>query len=125
MGSRGAFVDVNAGNFTFVDGGKNYMSIGMIDNVKVLVQTSGAVKAPEYSHSANRIYAIIQNGQLKHIAFYDKNHNQVKSIDLMHKHNGLIPHVHYNLKHGANDGKPLTSEDIKLIKKIKKGLKRQ
>jgi len=101
------------------------MSIGMIDNVKVLVQTSGAVKAPEYSHSANRIYAIIQNGQLKHIAFYDKNHNQVKSIDLMHKHNGLIPHVHYNLKHGANDGKPLTSEDIKLIKKIKKGLKIQ
>lgn len=31
MGSRGAFADVNAGNFTFVDGGQTYHSLGEID----------------------------------------------------------------------------------------------
>lgn len=28
MGSRGAFVDVNTGNFSFVQGGQHYMSLG-------------------------------------------------------------------------------------------------
>lgn len=44
MGSRGAFVDVNMGNFTFKDGGQNYFSIGTLSsdpNVKVLIQNKG------------------------------------------------------------------------------------
>lgn len=32
MGSRGAFVDVNMGNFTFKDGGQNYFSIGTLSS---------------------------------------------------------------------------------------------
>lgn len=66
MGSRGAFVDVNMNDFTFKAGGQLYQSIGLSGDVKVLVQTKGAVKAPEYSHTANRVYAIIQDGKLKH-----------------------------------------------------------
>lgn len=122
MGSRGAFIDVDSGDFTFTENGQKYMAVGMIDNVKVLVQTSGSVKALEYSHTANRIYAIVQKGQLKHIAFYDENHKQIKAIDLMHKHNGIIPHYHLNMKHGKDEAYAISDEDKIFVSKIKKGL---
>lgn len=48
MGSRSSFKNVHAGNFTFVDGGKTFRSIGGFDNVKILVRDSGSVKAPEF-----------------------------------------------------------------------------
>ena len=125
MGSRGAFINVNTGNFNFTENGQHYETIGEIAGVKILNQTFGAVKAPEFSHSKNRIYAIVQNGKLKHLTFYDENHNQVKSIDFEHSHgyNGVQPHVHYNLVHNTNEnGISPSSDDIKLANKIKKGL---
>ena len=124
MGSRGAFVNVSSGDFSFVERGQRYSSIGTLisdRNVKVLVQNSGAVKAPEYSHTANRVYAVVQNGMLKHVTFYDDSHNQVKSIDLLHDHGiGKVrPHIHYNLDH-SDDGIPISDSDRILIKRIKK-----
>ena len=59
------------GNFHFKEGGQNYHSVGEVDEIQVIIQDSGSVKAPEYSHTANRSYAIVQNGKLKHITFYD------------------------------------------------------
>lgn len=119
MGSRGAFEDVNAGNFNFVVGGQNYHSVGEVNEIKILVQDKGAVKAPEYSHTKNRAYAIVQNGKLKHVAFYDENHRQVTSIDLQHSHHGLMPHKHLNLDH-SDVGIPITMEEERLIKKIRR-----
>ena len=72
MGSRGAFQDVDTGKFNFVENGQNYHAVGGVDGVQVILQNSGAVKAPEYSHSAERAYAIVQNGKLKHLSFYLK-----------------------------------------------------
>lgn len=124
MGSRGAFVDVKTENFDFVDSGQHYMSLGTLasdPNVKVLMQDSNNVKAPEYSHTPGRIYAIVKNGQLKHLAYYDDAHKQAVSIDFAHKHNGVKPHRHVYLSHNKKDpGVPPTAAEIKLIKKIKK-----
>jgi hypothetical protein len=124
MGSRGAFVDVNTGDFTFKDNGQTYFSIGTLSddkNVKVLIQESGAVKAPEYSHTGERVYAIVQQGYLKHLAFYDADHKQHISVDLLHEHGGVQPHIHIDLQHNKKDpGIPPTPEQEKLIKKIKK-----
>ncbi len=119
MGGRGSFEDVDKGDFTFVEGGQTYHSIGEIDGVKVLVRDKGAVKAPEYSHTAWRTYAIIQDGKLKHISFYDDSHKQTMSIDLMHKHNGIIPHKHYNLDH-SDKGIPLNKSELQLVNKIRR-----
>ena len=94
MGSRGAFENVDLGNFHFKEGGQNYHSVGEVDGIQVIIQDSGSVKAPEFSHTANRSYAIVQNGKLKHLTFYDETHSQVVSIDLMHQHHGLMPHKH-------------------------------
>lgn len=69
---------------------------GMIgDNIKVLECPGTSVKESEYSHTENRIYAIMQKGELKHIAFYNDKHELVKSIDFQHYHDGIKLHVHH------------------------------
>ena len=43
MGSRGAFENVDMGNFSFKEGGQHYFSIGELSgdkNVKVIIQDS-------------------------------------------------------------------------------------
>jgi len=124
MGSRGAFENVDLGNFAFKEGSQHYKSIGVLSsdsNVKVLIQDSKNVKAPEYSHTAGRIYAVVKDGQLKHLAYYDENHKQAVSIDLAHEHKGVQPHRHVYLSHDKSDpGVPPTVAEEALIKKIKK-----
>lgn len=121
MGTRGAFVDVNMDDFTFVEGGQQYQSIGMSGEVKVLIQTKGGVKAPEFSHTPNRVYAVVQDGKLKHIAYYDDKHKQAVSIDLLHEHKGVKPHRHEYMSHNKNDpGIPPTDAEMALIRRIKK-----
>lgn len=121
MGARGAFVDVNMEDFTFVEGGQQYQSIGMSGEVKVLIQTKGGVKAPEFSHTPNRVYAVVQDGKLKHIAYYDDKHKQAVSIDLLHEHKGVKPHRHEYMSHNKNDpGIPPTPAEMALIRRIKK-----
>ncbi len=119
MGSRSSFRNVNTGNFSFVEDGQTYCSIGEFDNVKILVKSSGSVKAPEFSHTENRIYAIVQNGSLKHLAYYDENHRQSISIDLMHSHRGIRPHKHLYLDHSDN-GIPISREEDALITEVKR-----
>ena len=98
LGSRSSFKNINAKDFTFVENGKTYRSIGGFDNVRILIKENGSIKAPEFSHTENRIYAIIQNGALKHLAYYDENHKQAVSIDLLHPHHGVQPHKHLYLE---------------------------
>ena len=121
MGSRISFKNIHAGNFTFVDGGKTFRSIGGFDNVKILVRDSGSVKAPEFSHTANRIYAIVQGGELKHRAYYDENHKQAVVIDLRHKHRGVQPHKHIYLNHSDN-GIAISEKERALVNEIKERL---
>ena len=116
MGSRGAFVSTKLGNFTFREGKRIYKSVGTVSGIKVLIQTKGSIKAPEFSHSPNRIYAILQNGMVKHLAFYDASHKQKICIDFGHQHDGFRPHKHFYLNH--KNGHPLTMKDWKLVKKL-------
>ena len=124
MGSRGAFVDVDAGNFSFVEGGQHYLTVGELTsnpNVQIIIQDSNNVKAPEFSHTPGRIYAVVKDGALKHLAYYDDTHKQAVSIDLAHAHKGVQPHRHVYLSHDKNDpGVPPTAAEMALIEKIKK-----
>ena len=121
MGSRGAFINVDRGDFNFTENGQHYETIGQIEDIQILSMGSARnVKAPEYSHSANRVYVIMKDGKIKHISFYDANHKQIKVIDFEHSHYGIKPHIHYNLNHD-DKGIPLTQEDLDLIKKSKGG----
>ena len=122
MGSRGAFVNVNNGNFSFVENGQRYSTIGQIGDIQILsMGATKNVKAPEYSHSSNRVYVTMKDGKIKHISFYDDNHKQIKVIDFEHSHHGIKPHIHYNLDH-TDKGIALSQDDKDLIKKIKRRL---
>lgn len=59
-------------NFHFKEGGQNYHSVGEVDEIQVIIQDSGSVKAPEYSHTANRSYAIVQMVNLSILHFMMK-----------------------------------------------------
>lgn len=119
MGSRGAFVNIDGKNFDFVEHGQTYHSIGEVDGVKILVRDFGSVKAPDYSHTENRVYAIIQNGALKHLTWYDENHNQSTSIDFLHPHKGVQPHKHLYLDH-SDSGIEITKKEKDLANKIRR-----
>lgn len=119
MGSRGAFVNVDIGNFDFVEDGQTYHSIGEVDGIKILVRDSGSVKAPELSHTQNSAYAIIQDGYLKHLAWYDEEHNQKVCIDFLHSHKGLKPHKHLNLDH-SDQGISPTDKELEFANKIRR-----
>ncbi len=133
MGSRGAFVNINNNDFRFVSGGQIYNTVGFDEssNVRYLVQTSGAVKVPDYSHSSDRIYAVFdKKGNIKSIGIYE-NHIKVKSIDLGHPHyeptlgKTLSAHYHTDLYH-QDPAKELSENDWKLVNRIiKKGKKYQ
>lgn len=58
MGSRSSFKNVHSGDFSFVDGGKTFRSVGGFDNVKILVKESGSVKAPEFSHTQHAHHGV-------------------------------------------------------------------
>ncbi|MCQ2524349.1 MAG: hypothetical protein MJ123_08415 [Lachnospiraceae bacterium] len=124
MGSRGAFENIDIGKFSFIEGGQHYKSIGSLSsntNVKVILQDTKNVKAPEYSHTEGRIYAVVKEGKLKHLAYYDESHNQAVSIDFAHPHKGIQPHRHEYMDHNKNaPGVAPTPEEEALIKKIKK-----
>ena len=125
MGSRGAFVNINKGDYRFVSGGQIYNAIGFDEssNVKYLVQSSGSIKVPDYSHTANRIYAIFDNkGNIKSIGI-SENHIKVKSIDLGHTHyeptlgKTLTVHYHTDLYH-RDPAKELSKSDWELVNSI-------
>lgn len=119
MGSRGSFVNVQNGDFSFKEIGQTYYSIGSWNNIKILVRKGNSTKAPEFSHTAERTYAIVQNGKLKHLAFYDKEHRQSISIDLLHEHKGIKPHKHLYLNH-SDAGIPITADEERLILELKR-----
>ena len=127
MGGRGSFVKVSSGDFNFVLNGQQYVSLGMVDDVKVIEKVRGntkSVSAPVYSHTPGRIYATVKRGELKYLSFYDENHNQVKIIDFDHAHGGVKPHVHFNMDHSRNSpGVSPSASDWTIINKIKKEMK--
>lgn len=126
MGGRGSFVNVNLNDFRFVEGGKTFTKVGEVDNIKILVRDGNlSVKAPEYSHTDDTIYAVIQAGKLKHIAFYGKDHKQERVIDFGHEHgfNHVRPHVHENMVHLKNEsGTAPSLSDMVVINKVLKWL---
>jgi len=99
--------------------GKHHNSIPAISII--VYQDSNSVKAPEFSHTAGRVYAVVKDGVLKHLAYYDEKHQQAVSIDFCHPHKKVQPHRHVHMSHNKNDpGISPTPEELKLANRIKK-----
>ncbi len=130
MGGRGAFLNINTGDFTFKTGGQIYHTVGEVDGVKFLVQEDGKSgrKVPDYSHSADTKYALIAKGEVKSIAVY-KGHQLVKSYDLQHAHyeptlgKKLGWHYHTDIYH-KTPAHELSETDILFVNKVLKEAKK-
>ena len=125
MGSRNAFIDIEKGNFTFIEDGQTFETIGWIDDCELITITSGkSIKAPEFSHN-NTYYAVIQDNKLKHLATYNDDHRQIRCVDFGHRHDGNQPHIHLYLDHStASSVNSLVDKEKDIINKIiKKGIK--
>lgn len=122
MGSRGAFIDYV--NFEFTEGGQQYYKIGTLSsnpNVVVVYQNATRVKAPLFSHTPGRVYAIAKEGELKHLAYFDEKHDQAVCIDFCHTHEGVKPHRHVHLNHDKDlPGVSPTKEESELADKVRK-----
>lgn len=124
MGSRGAFVNVDSSDFTFVENGQIYHTIGFEDGIKFIYQEEhkSGKKIPDYSHEADTIYVLIANNQIKQIGVY-KNHIKTRSIDLLHSHTNKLTHekfkwhVHTDLFHQEN-ATSLSNDDLSLVEKV-------
>ena len=84
------------------------------------MQKSGSVKVPDYSHSPDTVYAIVQDGVVKTIGVY-RNHIKVSSIDLRHEHTNkdgtsFKEHVHTDLHH-SKDARALSKYEELLVKR--------
>ncbi len=84
------------------------------------MQKSGSVKVPDYSHSPDTVYAIVQDGVVKTIGVY-RNHIKVSSIDLWHPHTNkdgtsFKEHVHTDLHH-SKDARALSKYEELLVKR--------
>jgi hypothetical protein len=77
-----------------------------------LFNICAAIATPDFS-----IYPTINDNEIRHNIY----HKQHISVDLLHEHGGVQPHIHIDLQHNKKDpGIPPTPEQEKLIKKIKK-----
>lgn len=130
MGGRGAFRNVNTGDFTFVNGGQIYHAVGFDEGIKYLIQEEGHTgqKVPDYSHTGDRIYVLLSKGKVKSIGIYE-NHIKIKSIDLLHTHyeptlgKRLDWHYHTDLEH-KEPAHELSKSDMELVQRILKGAKK-
>jgi len=129
MRSRGAFINIENDDFSFVVNGQKYHSLyfDVKRNIKYLIQTEGSNKVPDYSHSPNRIYALIQNGKAKSIWIYE-DHVKKVSIDLNHKHKNkdgklLDKHVHVDLFH-QEDARTLSQYEEDLVELVEEQIKK-
>lgn len=122
MGGRGYHNDVKG----YLNSNKRtceYSKISEISNNKVefIVDTvsPGGPVAPEFSNTANKIYALVnKHGTgLKSITFYDENHEQKISIHLDHTHHGESMHMHSGMKKGR-DFIPYNHKYDKIVNEI-------
>jgi hypothetical protein len=120
MGGRGSSYGISVNGYEY---GTEFKTLLEVDNIKfVRYQYSMAATIPRETMSAdkNRVYVLVNNKNLlKSITFYDKSGKLRRQIDLSHKHNGHMPHVHIGYEH-SDIINPLTKSDKAYITKVRR-----
>lgn len=102
----------------------SYTTVAREGNLKVVVLNEGEnqIKPIELANSPNSIYAIKNNkGEISSINFFGEDKRKTKQIDLKHKHQGMIPHVHefHGEKYHPSSARPCNKEELELISRAK------
>lgn len=101
--------------------GSEYKTVLQDGNIKfVKYRLADNAKAPLETQTKGRVYVTVNNdNELSFISYYDRKGKRSKTIDLLHAHDGKLPHSHTGYEH---DGKAadLTDEEKKLLARVRK-----
>lgn len=105
--------------------GSQYVTIKKSGNIKIVKARQKNVESLFETKTKGRVYALLnENNKITKIYYYDKDNNRTKSIDLLHKHNGIIPHTHHGYFHNEEDGEKgatsLTKEEKAMVERVYK-----
>lgn len=119
MGGRGAASGISDKGKAY---GTEYTTLLKAGNVKfVKYNDSTSAKTPQETMTKGRVYATVNNkNELTTITYYDNDGKRVKSIDLIHDHDGKKPHTHYGYEHDEYGTTKSTSKEKNLIDFVKK-----
>lgn len=122
MGGRGASSGISEKGHKY---GTDYKTLLKDGNVKFVKKTSNNSETLMETMTKNRVYAYVNNkNEVASIIYFDKNNKRSKQIDLTHKHQGVVPHVHHGYIHNENDSSKgasnLTTDERKLVDRILK-----
>ena len=122
MGGRGASSGISDKGHKY---GTDYKTLLQDGNIKFVRKTSNNSESLMETMTKNRVYAQINNrNNVSAIIYFDSNNKRSKQIDLLHKHNGISPHVHHGYLHNENDSAKgasnLTTKEKKLVDRVLK-----
>ncbi|MDD3243086.1 MAG: hypothetical protein PHD32_05095 [Eubacteriales bacterium] len=122
MGGRGASSGVGDKGKKY---GTEYTTLLQSGNIKFVRYNEGSATAPLETMTKGRVYVTVtESNLLNKVSYYDTANKRAKTIDLSHRHNGVLPHVHHGYEHNENDSKKgaanLTPEEKKMVAFVKK-----
>lgn len=121
MGGRGASSGISVNNNKY---GTQYHTVLQSGDIKFVVKNSRHAESLLETMTPGRIYVTVGGTKLMQIIYFDKENKRRKTVDLRHEHNGLKPHTHHGYYHNERDGDAggtaLTSEETKMVDKVKK-----
>ncbi len=122
MGGRGASSGISKSGHKY---GTEYRTILQSGNIKYVKYNFGNATAPMETMTKGRIYVTLNDeNKPMTITYYDDKNKRERQIDLLHKHNGKIPHTHHGYFHNENDyeggASKLTAEEKNIVEKIEK-----
>lgn len=103
MGGRGARFGISDSGKEY---GTEYSTLYVSGNIKfVRYNETKSSKAPMETRTKGRVYVTVNADDVPAtISYYDKENKRVKQIDLLKRHNNLMPHIHHGYEHNENDG---------------------
>lgn len=121
MGGRGASSGTSKKGNPY---GSQYKTLLVDGNVKYISKKMSNAEALMETQTKGRVYALVNNSAVKSVIYFDNNLMRMKTIDLNHSHNGIMPHVHHGYFHnefdGAKGASKLNTKEQKLVDNILK-----
>lgn len=120
MGGRGARSGTSKKGNPY---GSQYHAILTVGNIKYVEKNTKSAETLMETMTKGRVYARVNNGEVKSIVYFDNEGKRSKQIDLA-DHYGISPHVHHGYLHDEDspNGKPtkLTVEERAMVDTVLK-----
>lgn len=120
MGGRGSSSGMSKYGKSY---GSQYHSLLTVGNIRFVEKSSKQSETLMETMTKGRVYALIDQGKVKSIYYFDKHNKRSKQID-MTNHHGKSPHVHHGYEHNeyssGNEPVGLTLKERAMVDRVLK-----